>query len=53
MLRVDLAKKVAATPGEKINMGPLWDFDLSFGNVDYAGNEFPFPEGFWIISNPW
>ncbi len=38
-------------PGEKIKMGPLWDFDLSFGNVDYADPEFP--EGFWIKQNPW
>ena len=38
-------------PGEKIKMGPLWDFDLAFGNVDYADPEFP--EGFWIKDNPW
>ena len=23
-------------PGQKIKMGPLWDFDLAFGNTDYA-----------------
>ena len=40
-------------PGEKIKMGPLWDFDLSFGNVDYAGDDFPKPEGFWVKDNPW
>ena len=40
-------------PGEKIKMGPLWDFDLSFGNVDYAGDDFPTPEGFWVKDNPW
>jgi hypothetical protein len=38
-------------PGEKINMGPLWDFDLSFGNVDYADSQYA--EGFWVKSNPW
>lgn len=38
-------------PGEKIKMGPLWDFDLAFGNVDYADPEFP--EGFWVKDNPW
>lgn len=38
-------------PGEKIKMGPLWDFDLSFGNVDYADPEFP--TGFWVKDNPW
>jgi len=39
--------------GEKIKMGPLWDFDLSFGNVDYAGDDFPLPEGFWVKDNTW
>lgn len=38
-------------PGEKINMGPLWDFDLSFGNVDYADSQYA--EGFWVKTNPW
>lgn len=38
-------------PGEKIKMGPLWDFDLSYGNVDYADPEYP--EGYWIKDNPW
>lgn len=38
-------------PGEKIKMGPLWDFDLSFGNVDYADPEFS--TGFWVKENPW
>ena len=38
-------------PNEKIKMGPLWDFDLSFGNVDYADSRYA--EGFWIKNNPW
>jgi hypothetical protein len=38
-------------PGKKIKMGPLWDFDLSFGNVDYADSQFT--EGFWVKFNPW
>jgi spore coat protein CotH len=38
-------------PGEKIKMGPLWDFDLSFGNVDYADSRYP--EGWWVKYNPW
>ncbi|MFT5452103.1 MAG: spore coat protein CotH [Enterobacterales bacterium] len=38
-------------PGEKIKMGPLWDFDLSFGNVDYADSRYA--EGFWVKDNPW
>lgn len=37
--------------GEKIKMGPLWDFDLSFGNVDYANPQFT--DGFWVLQNPW
>lgn len=32
-------------------MGPLWDFDLSFGNVDYADSRYP--EGWWVKYNPW
>ena len=38
-------------PGEEIKMGPLWDFDLGFGNVDYADPEYF--EGFWVRWNPW
>lgn len=38
-------------PGEKIKMGPLWDFDLSYGNVDYA--DATYAEGFWVKDNPW
>ena len=38
-------------PGEKIKMGPLWDFDLAFGNTNYADTEFY--EGWWIKDNPW
>jgi hypothetical protein len=39
------------TPGEKIKMGPLWDFDLAFGNTDYADTEYY--EGWWVRYNPW
>ncbi len=38
-------------PGQKIKMGPLWDFDLSFGNVDYADSQYP--EGFWVKQHQW
>jgi len=38
-------------PGEKIKMGPLWDFDLSFGNVDYADSRYA--EGFWVKQHVW
>ena len=32
-------------------MGPIWDFDLAFGNVDYSNAKYP--EGFWVKENPW
>jgi len=38
-------------PGEKLKMGPLWDFDLAFGNVNYS--ECEFPEGFWVKHHAW
>lgn len=38
-------------PGEKLKMGALWDFDLAFGNVDYADPEHP--TGFWVKNNDW
>jgi len=38
-------------PGEKIKMGPLWDHDLGFGNVDYADSRYT--NGWWIRQNPW
>lgn len=38
-------------PGEKIKMGPVWDFDLAFGNVNYAPSEYS--TGFWIKDNAW
>ena len=31
----------------KLKMGPLWDYDIAFGNVNYLGNDNP--EGFWIL----
>ena len=36
---------------EKLKMGPLWDFDLGFGNVIY--NENYEPEGFWVRKSLW
>lgn len=38
-------------PGEKIKMGPLWDFDLAFGNVNYS--ECEYPTGFWVKDHAW
>ena len=31
----------------KLKMGPLWDYDIAFGNVNYNYNDNP--EGFWIL----
>jgi hypothetical protein len=42
---------VNVMPGEKIKMGPLWDFDLSFGNVDYSDARYS--DGFWVKFHPW
>ena len=38
-------------PGDKMHMGPIWDFDLAFGNTDYADSKLA--EGFWTKDNPW
>lgn len=35
----------------KLFMGPLWDFDISLGNIDYNGNDNP--AGFWIRGSLW
>ncbi len=37
--------------GEKIKMGPLWDFDLAFGNVDYNDNHMT--DGFFLKNEGW
>ena len=31
-------------------MGPIWDFDIAFGNTNYANRG---PEGFWIKTANW
>ena len=36
--------------GGKIVMGPIWDFDLAFGNTDYSARG---PYGFWIKKSDW
>lgn len=38
-------------PGQKIKMGPLWDFDLAFGNVNYS--DATHPTGFWVKNHKW
>jgi hypothetical protein len=36
---------------KKYCMGPIWDFDISMGNINYNGNDSP--EGFWIKDSLW
>lgn len=38
-------------PGEKIRMGPIWDFDLGFGNVNYS--DAAYSEGWRVRWNVW
>jgi hypothetical protein len=40
-------------PGGKLEMGPLWDFDIAFGNADYNDHPSPpaLPEGWYVISH--
>ena len=35
---------------DKLFMGPVWDFDLGAGNINYNGNDDP--TGWWLRSNP-
>lgn len=37
--------------GGKLFMGPVWDFDIAFGNVNYNDNEKT--EGLWIAKADW
>jgi beta-glucanase (GH16 family) len=38
-------------PGDKIKMGPLWDFDLGFGNMDYGDPQYA--EGWHVRYHAW
>ncbi len=37
--------------GGRLQRGPLWDFDISAGNIDYGVNADP--RGWWIRGGPW
>lgn len=40
----------------KLQMGPIWDFDIAFGNANYGekfGIAFESSEGFWMPGNQW
>lgn len=36
---------------KKLHMGPIWDFDISCGNINYNGCDNP--EGYWIMGAKW
>ncbi|MGB5981614.1 MAG: CotH kinase family protein [Nonlabens sp.] len=38
-------------PEEKLKMGPVWDFDISFGNINYRNNETT--DGFYLKNRGW
>ena len=40
---------INVSPNGLIKMGPLWDFDISLGNINYNGNQ-TF-DGFWLKNN--
>jgi len=48
--RMSLSCYMNYKKGGKLKMGPLWDFDIAFGNTDYAQRG---PEGFWVIYANW
>ncbi|MDR0720871.1 MAG: CotH kinase family protein, partial [Treponema sp.] len=35
----------------KFRMGPVWDFDIAFGNIDYT--ECQYPSGLWVNKSLW
>ena len=37
--------------GGKLCMGPVWDFDIAFGNINYNDNDKP--QGVWIERSSW
>lgn len=38
-------------PGGKLKMGPIWDFDIALGNVNYNNNQDY--TGFWVKNAMW
>ena len=37
--------------GQKLTMGPVWDYDIAAGNVNYYFNDYP--QGWWVQGNRW
>ncbi len=40
-------------PGEKLKSGPVWDFDLSCGNLVRGDGSLAKPEGFYTLDTEW
>ncbi|MGB1254429.1 MAG: CotH kinase family protein [Thiolinea sp.] len=40
-------------PGGKLMMGPVWDFDIGFGNNKNPETRTFDPQGFWVERSPW
>ena len=38
-------------PGGKLKIGPVWDYDLSLGNINYNGCDRT--DGYWIRNTKW
>lgn len=36
---------------QKIHLGPIWDFDIALGNINYQGCDNP--EGWWVRNSMW
>lgn len=36
---------------QKLGIGPVWDYDLAAGNVNYNYNDYP--QGWWVRGNIW
>lgn len=51
--RMSFSCFMTVVPGEKIKMGPLWDFDLAFGNTPTETHAANNPEGLYIASAVW
>ena len=39
--------------GGKLKMGPIWDMDVAFGNIDQANQTCYRPTGFYVKNAPW
>ena len=40
-------------PEGKLKMGPIWDYDISLGNIEWNDKKIRGPEGYWNMDSPW